>query len=603
MRPKQASPFLNVCGALGVVLAGCTAQVSKGMPVPTGQADGAAPNGSGGNGAGNSVTPSGADAGPSGMGGASSGTGGGGIQPGTGGSSAVGAGGAAGTTVVAVCDSLTNRRLRRLSVREYGNVLLDLLGAKFQTMARDALPFEPRLGGFDNQDSALFVSGSLQETIADLAAAVAAAADPVVLAPCATAAGTPACLQTFIRSFANKAYGRPLLDAEFTRINTVAAMGENYATSVRLVVELALQSPHFLYVSELGAPEIAAASGKAVPLTPQEIASQLSFLLNGSRPDAKLLQAADTTRFARPEDIRVEAERLLATTRAGGELSRFILGWLDMAPIADAPKAPEAFPALTPSVLTGMQVEFDQFVTTQLKGGEGTLAGFMTAQSANIPPALATIYGTDLKGTVLDPKHRLGVLSLPGLLAYHSSDHHSGPVERGLFVRQQLLCQPVPAPPPDAVMRIAANPINPDDKTLTTRQKFAAHVNEPSCVACHAFFDPIGFGLEQMDGIGRFRTTENGLPVDSKGELSRTDVNGLFEGVADLSTKLAQSKMFETCMVDHFFRFSQSRPTVATDQCVVQQWNTTFSAGGGRIKDLVLASVVHRTFANRRDDR
>jgi hypothetical protein len=152
-------------------------------------------------------------------------------------------------------------------------------------------------------------------------------------------------------------------------------------------------------------------------------------------------------------------------------------------------------------------------------------------------------------------------------------------------------------------------PLDPADKTTTTRQKLDSHVSDPSCSACHASFDPIGFGFEQMDGIGRFRATENGMPVDSSGQLTGTaavdgsSVDGAFVGPAQLSSMLAQSKLLEACMVDHFFNFLQARPTLPTDACVVADWASKFSQGGGHIKDLVLTAVVHPSFVNRKDDR
>lgn len=576
-RPGCGVEFFCGMVLLALVGAGCTANLAPAAagaggnaPPPNGKA------GSGGTGAGvgPSTTPDG---------GTVTGTGGGAVS--------------------SSCDALTGRRVRRLSIREYANVVSDLLGTAARASVLSSLQPENLLDGFDNQDTTLYVSASFQEGIANLAEKLATQADPATIATCTTAAGSPACLQTFIRSFTTKAYGRPLTDPEFTRINTVAAMGGDYAASVRLVVELVLQSPHLLYVSELGAVEAAPAPQQAVPLTSYEVASQLSFLLTGTRPDDKLLISAQTNGLTRPEDIRAEAERLLQTPRAPAELVRFINGWLDMAPIAEAPKDPDVFPALTPSIVTAMQQEFDQFVLTQLKGGDGTLAAFMSEQSTKIPAALAPIYGADLKGTVLDANHRRGVLSLPGLLTYHSADQHSSPIERGLFVRRQLLCQAVASPPPEALARIEAKPINPLDTKTTTRQKFAAHENDPLCSGCHMLFDPIGYGFEQMDGIGRFRTTENGMPVDSRGQLSLSDVDGPFEGPAALSTKLATSKMFETCMVNRFFQFAQSRVTNAADSCVIQDWDAKFTAGGGHIKDLVFAYVAHRTFTNRKDDR
>lgn len=515
------------------------------------------------------------------------------------GSPAGGGHGTGGAPAIA-CDSLTSRRVRRLSLREYSNVVTDLLGASAGAMVTTALPAEPLVGGFDNQSTFLYISPSLQESISDLAAALATGANPATLAPCTTVAGSPACLQTFIRGFASQAYGRPLADDELARISGVASMGQDYATSVRLVVELVLQSPNTLYVSELGPPSAATATRKPVALTPYEIASQLSFLLAGSRPDATLLKAAETTLFATPADILAQAQRMLAAAPAKAAMTRFVVGWLDMAPISEAYKSADAFPELTPKVLAGMQQEFDQFVATQLDGGNGTVASFFTATSTNVPAALAPLYGADLLPTGLDPTHRRGVLSLAGLLTYHSNDSSSGPVQRGLLVRRQLLCQDIPPPPANAV---TSNPVDPTDTTMTTRQKFAIHATDPSCSGCHSLFDPIGFGFEQMDGIGRFRTRENTLMVDSAGQLTRTDVDGAFEGPAQLSAMLARSTMVESCMVNHFFTFAQARPTTSADACVVDDWSTRFTQGGGHIKDLVLAAVGDPSFASRKDDR
>jgi Protein of unknown function (DUF1592)/Protein of unknown function (DUF1588)/Protein of unknown function (DUF1585)/Protein of unknown function (DUF1595)/Protein of unknown function (DUF1587) len=522
--------------------------------------------------------------------------------PGSGlGGSAAGAGNQPGVT--GACDGLTPRRVRRLAKREYVNIVTDLLGAAAGTAVQKALPQDARVGGFDNQDSFLFVSASLQESLADLAANLASQADPVQVAPCDKAAGSPGCVQAFIQSFASKAYGRPLTAEELDRATKVASTGQDYAASVRLVIELTLQSPNLLYLSELGAPTAAVVSQAPVPLTPHEIASQLSFLLSGTRPDATLLRAAESGALATATGIRQQAERLLQTPRGAAELSRFMTGWVDMGPIVDVSKSATAFPEFTPDLANAMQQEFDQFVTTQLKGGEGTLSSFMTATSTNVPPALAAIYGPDLTSSGLDTKHRQGVLSLPGLLVFHSSDVHSGPVERGLLIRRQLLCQEVPPPPQAAVDRIVNNPVDDADTTKTTRQKFEAHVNEATCKACHQSFDPIGFGLEQMDGLGRFRTMEHGLPVDSHGELTGTDVDGVFEGPAELSSKLAQSQVLASCLASRFFSFALARPSGARDACVVDAWASTFKQGGGRIKDLVLAYVSDTTFVTRREDR
>ena len=173
-----------------------------------------------------------------------------------------------------------------------------------------------------------------------------------------------------------------------------------------------------------------------------------------------------------------------------------------------------------------MQEEVDAFIDAKVNAGQGTFLSLLTDTSAHIPADLAAIYGAELRtqnGTQsLDPKHRRGILSLPGVLTYHSADQHSGPVLRGLVVRRQLFCQDVPPPPASVLQQIAQHPIDPLDKAKTTRQKYEQHKTDAFCASCHDQFDLIGFGMEEMDGIGRYRTVENGLPVDTSGTLTAT---------------------------------------------------------------------------------
>ncbi|MES1204650.1 MAG: DUF1592 domain-containing protein [Pseudomonadota bacterium] len=317
MRPLQNDALFRGSTLLGLLLAGCTATI--GRPGNEQGAGGAGAAVSGGvPGAGGRAT------GSAGVGVVSGGGGAGGFGP------VVGAGGTgSGPGTTAGCDGLTGRRIRSLTIREYANVVADLLGPTTRGAVTAALPPDNLITGFDNQgNQAPWSQPSLQESVSNLAFTLASQANPTTLAPCTTAGGSAACLQTFIRSFGNKAYGRPMAEDEFMRANAAASMGQDYATSVRLVVELVLQSPHTLYVSELGAPTVPAAPGKPIALTPYEIASQLSLLLTGGRPDATLLKAAETTGFAKPADIVTEAQRLLATAPAKAALSRFITGWM-----------------------------------------------------------------------------------------------------------------------------------------------------------------------------------------------------------------------------------------------------------------------------------
>jgi uncharacterized protein DUF1592/uncharacterized protein DUF1588/uncharacterized protein DUF1587/uncharacterized protein DUF1585/uncharacterized protein DUF1595 len=517
---------------------------------------------------------------------------------GTGGTGGAGAG-------MPGCASASTRRVRRLSQREYLNVLTDLLGADLAGQAADMLPLEAPVAGFDNQSNALLVSSAFQEGLANVAEKLSSKVDAMVLAPCPTAVGSPACLETFARAFARKAYGRSPTEDEVQRLLTAAATGDSYANSVQLIVETVVQSPYLLYATELG-PD-APVSAPTIALTPQEVASQLSLLLTGARPDDDLMRAADENRLSTRTDLTSAVVRLMATPRAKDQLQLLVKGWIDTGPVATAPKNPDTFPAFTPEVAAAMQEELDVFIDTKVAGGQGTFASLLSDTSAHIPAPLRAIYGADLVSqngiSVLDSKKRQGILSLPGVLTYHSADQHSGPIERGLLVRRQLFCQDVPAPPDSVLQRIAQNPIDPTDTAKTTRQKYEQHKTEAFCAACHDQFDAIGFGFEEMDGLGRFRTLENGHPVDSSGALSNTDVDGTFVGVAELSQKLAASGSFETCFVRQFFRFAESRVPESTEQCLVDDWAGKFVKSGGHFKDLIVIYVTEAGFITRKEDR
>jgi hypothetical protein len=510
------------------------------------------------------------------------------------------------STAGSSCQPGSSRRVRRLSAREYLNVVRDLLGADLAAEAAPMLPFEPRVAGFDNQDGALLVSAAFQESLADLAEKLSAKVDASALAPCADPNGSSACLATFTRGFARKAYGRSPTNDEVAHLLAVAATGSTYANSVQLIVEVILQSPQMVYASELG-PDTAP-SGSSVTLTQQEVASQLSLLLTGARPDEELLRAADDGRLTDPSAVTAQVTRILSTPRAQHQLHVFVNGWVDIGAVADAPKNAVSFPTFTPEIAAAMQEELDAFIDERVAGGRGTLRSLLLDTSTHVPSALSAIYGSELGvgpdgAPKLDAKHRRGVLSLPGLLTYHSADQHSGPIERGLLVRRQLLCEDVAPPPATVLQQVAQNPINSNDKARTTRQKYEQHKTQAFCASCHQQFDVIGFGMEEMDGIGRFRTTENGLPVDSSGQLNSTDVDGPFTGVAELSTKLAASQMITSCFVRQFFRFAASRPPQDTEQCLIDGYAKTFGEGGGHLGDLIAAYVSDPAFQMRKEDR
>jgi hypothetical protein len=194
----------------------------------------------------------------------------------------------------------------------------------------------------------------------------------------------------------------------------------------------------------------------------------------------------------------------------------------------------------------------------------------------------------------LDAAQRAGALTLGTLLTVNAHSNQTSPVHRGKLVRERFLCANIPPPPADVMIK-APEP----SPTATTRQRFAEHSANPSCKGCHDLMDPIGFGFENYDGMGRYRTNENQAPVDAAGALIGTDVDGAFNGVPQLAAKLAQSQEVAGCYATQWFRFAYGRGEGDADACSLGTLRTRLQASGGNIKELLVALTQTDAFLYR----
>ena len=539
-------------------------------------------------------------------------------MPGAGASTASGAGGAAGaapggagTTGVAPCvpGAGTERRVRRLSLEEYELAVAELLGAPASLLAWTSP--DVLVHGFDTNSDALLISSGNLDDFALSAELLSGAADVTVLAPCAEGTPAEACARAFAESFAERAFGRPLAPDEAERLVLVYRTGaepDGYETGIRLVIEAVLMSPHFLYRAELG--DGSPGPSGEVTLSPLEVASALSFALTGMRPDAALRdRARNDPAFLTDGVLREEATRLAAEPRAREHLAGFLRSWLGIRDLRAINKIPILFPEFTPGLKADLDQELELFLGYVLGEGGGTLSSLfgasVTFANARV---LGSIYAFDYPGGApplpadgsfaqlsLDPALRRGVLSLAGWLSAHSPVHRSSPVDRGLAVRSRLFCQTLPPPPPGALT--SAPDIS--DGITTTRQKFESHASSPQCSGCHVLIDPIGFGFEMMDAMGRFRDNEAGLPVDSNGMLTDTDVDGPFRGPGELADKLIASRRVRECFVTQLFRYVEGREERAGDDCELSRLKEAFAVGDGNITELLVHMVLRGSFGKR----
>jgi hypothetical protein len=251
-----------------------------------------------------------------------------------------------------------------------------------------------------------------------------------------------------------------------------------------------------------------------------------------------------------------------------------------------------------------MILETARFSDHVIRSGDGLLDTLFTAPFSFIDAPLASLYGVTLpqghdptQPFQLDPTQRSGILTQAGVLAIHSHANQSSPVRRGKFVRENLFCQPLSPPPPDA----DTTPPEPDPNA-STRERFEQHRADPQCAGCHGLIDPLGFGFENYDGIGNFRATEAGRPIDASGEITATDVDGAFVGAAELATKLATSPQVRACLAQHWFNYALGRTKSDADVCSLNAMTEKF-AESNNIRDLLLALVTTDAFRYGRFDK
>jgi Protein of unknown function (DUF1592)/Protein of unknown function (DUF1588)/Protein of unknown function (DUF1587)/Protein of unknown function (DUF1595)/Protein of unknown function (DUF1585) len=491
--------------------------------------------------------------------------------------------------------------IRRLTRWEYDNTVRDLLGDASRPSGR--FPPDERGAGFTNDAQNLSVSPLHVENYLDAAEKLVAAAtvDLGRLVPCDPAAGDAGCATRFLETWGKRAWRRPL-DAEekaaMLKVFTAGMTADGFATGIRMMMQVMLQVPQFLYRVEIGGARV---GGDMVRLTPWETASRLSYLFWASMPDNELMAAAEAGKLGTPEEIAAQARRLVADDRAKQTLAIFNEQWLDLASAEAIEKDPEILPAFEPALPPLFRREAELYVEEVMWRGDGTLATLLTAPFSFMNEKLARFYG--VKGpageafakVTLDGVQRSGFFTQAAFLATHALPTQTDPVRRGKFVREQFFCQIPPPPPADLMVR-------PPDlaPNLTTRERFSQHSADPQCAVCHKMMDPIGLAFENYDPLGQYRASEAGRPVDASGELHGTDVDGPFVGPLELTRKLLDSGQVRACYVKQWFRFGYGRSETPADLCSVETLKALYESKGRSARELLVALTQTDAFMFRR---
>jgi len=591
------------CAALAAALLGAAAACTGTIGAePRGSAAGGPGGGAGTTGVG-SVSGSAGASGTTGAGGATpTGTG-----AGSGGGAGTGAGtaGTSGTGGAPVVFAPSPGAYRRLTASAFRNSLRDLLQGP--VTIGNIEPDSWSVAGLASVSAAtvsVSAAGVEQYQTAIDAATSQAFADATrrsKLLGCTPKSTTDtACFQSFVTRFGRLAWRQPLTSAQVTRytdlIANVAATLGDVNEGMRAGMQGLLLSPNFLYRLERGAPPAAAGNG-FWQYTSGEVAARLSYFLTNSTPDATLLDLADSKGLDTKEAILAQADRLLGTAAGRESVGNFASELYQLQIIASRAKDPK-FTEYTPALQTAMTQEIPAMFQAIVFDRNASALELLTTRNTFATKELAGLYGlptTGLSSTsasaVALPADglRAGLLTTAGFLSLYANQEEGSPTQRGKFIRETILCQTIPLPPPD-VSTVLPDP--PAGVIYTKRQRLSMHESQPSCAGCHRLMDPLGLPLENFDAIGKYRSTDQGQPIDASGDLDGSKFNGPVE----LGQVLAARPEVADCLVRNMYRYGTGHVDAASERPVLDALKSTFRTGGYHVRDLMRDIVASDGF-------
>lgn len=498
--------------------------------------------------------------------------------------------------------------IRRLSKIEYGNTLRDLFGVDPRAAA--ILPDEVFGAGYSNSLSPLLMeqyllvaNSVLDQLFAKPGQPPTAAEKRIFTAQPGEGLDERAAAQRIANDLARRAFRRPVSTAELDVLLRAFDLGKkhgrDFRESVRLVVKAVLVSPQFLFITPVLGDEL---KRGVVTLDDHQLASRLSYFLWATMPDGELLALADQGRLRDPTVLAAQTRRLLSDPRSRALFDGFGAQWLGIDKLAGKTFDPEKFPEMTPALRQAMYDEarllFDSIVRE-----DRSVRTFVEADYTFANAKLGALFydlkidGDGMQRVTLKNANRGGILTMPGVLATTSFPNRTSPVNRGVWVLEHVLGEHVP-PAPANVPALEKQ----DEKqvaTLTLRQRTELHRTDPTCNNCHKILDPIGFGLENFDAIGRWRERdESGGAIDASGELPGEQ---RFSTPQELK-KIIAARLDDLChnLTGRMLAYALCRQLEGYDEIVVDGLVTNIAKDGYRMQNLVVAVVTSYPFMHRR---
>jgi hypothetical protein len=378
-----------------------------------------------------------------------------------------------------------------------------------------------------------------------------------------------------------------------------------FLSGAQLVVETMLQSPNFLFRME---------RGPSAKWANFEIASRLSYFLWDSMPDEQLFSSAASGKLGTVEGVEQAARRMLQQPKARQAVDEFVSQWLRFDRVLNVVRDRRLFQQFNSGLAVAMTEETRRLIA-HLAWDNKNFMEVYTARYGFLSAELAALYGfptpTEEFGMVQFPasSDRAGLLGQATFLTLTSKPEETSPTERGLFIREHFLCQKVPPPPPGVS---ASLPPLSESKPMTSRERLQVHLSNESCASCHRLIDPIGFGLEKFDAIGRKREklaltffaargeterkpTKVELDLDTKGRISGIPDSD-FSTPAQLGEVLARNAECQKCVVKQVFRYAMGRPETSADSAVIEKGFDDFKRSQFKFQQLIISLVTSKAF-------
>ncbi len=510
--------------------------------------------------------------------------------------------------------------VRRLTRYEYNRSVRDLLGIEMDAAGAVGMPDETVGEAFDNLAAGLSFSDSLMEkyfAAADLIleklystapkknqkpkpGVPPAAFELVVFNTPGPGVPPRAAARDVVAKLARRAYRRPVAEREIERLlglfDTCIASGLSYEEALKPVFKAILVSPNFLLRIEANRAQEADA---AYRVSDHELAVRLSYFLWSTMPDDELFQLAETGELGKPEVFGKQVRRMLADPKARALTESFASQWLQLRKLPDARPSTEFFPTFTPALRRAMSEEAMLFFDG-LRTDDRSILDLLDADYTFMNADLAKHYGitgisgNEMRRVKLSDPNRGGLLGMAAMLTVTSHTNRTSPTLRGKYVLDVLLGTPPPPPPPN-VSQIDESKKGKEANNF--RELLSQHATQPACAGCHAKIDPLGFGLENFDAVGRFR--KSSADVDATGKLPGGDT---FNGPRELKQVLLKRKdRFAENLTEKLFVYALGRELQSSDTASVKAITAELVSHDYRFSTLVLGITTSYAFQYRRN--